>query len=145
MKRKLLFGWLFRIFAIVLLITPLLILTIVKKDTWFIYGANKVSIGFIVALLFVVMMVKGAFKNLDQRLTTIITLLTLSIIVWLFDTIIDDMFAILICSTIGYVLYIVCDSLGARLLKTYNIYFEENVRNNVRVGYTTQVKGSGRA
>lgn len=144
MKKKLIFGWLFRIFAMMFLITPLLILAITRKDEWFIHGANKVSIGFIIALLFAFMLLKGAFKNLDQRFTTIITLLTFSVIVWLLDTIIDDMFWILICATIGYVVYLIVDSLGISLLNKYKVYSQEHIRQQAREEYAVlKVNGRG--
>lgn len=144
MKNKLFVGWLFKISAIIFLITPILILTLIKRDVWFINGANKVSIGFIIALIFCLMMLKGAFKNLNKNYATIISLLVFSVIVWLLDTVISDLFWILICAFIGYVIYLVVDTLGSRLLLVYRIYSDEHIKSQAKDDYI-EIKGNGRA
>lgn len=149
MKNKGFFGWTFKILAIILLITPLLFLTIKHKDTWFVKGADKISIGFIMTLLFAIMLLKGAFKNLDKRLMTAITLLVFSVIVWLLETIIQDLFWILICSFVGYLLYLLLDTIGNKLVETHKVYRQEHIREKARIDFNSNVnndvKGIGRA
>ena len=134
-KNKALIGWLFKLMAIITLISPLLVLTYINKDTWFIKGADKVSIGFILTLLFAILLLKGAFKNLDKRLMTGVTLLVFSFIVWLLESIIQDLFWILVCSFIGYVVYLVFDSIGSRLVETHKVYRQEHIRSQARTDY----------
>lgn len=148
MKMRGFWGWFLKIHAIILLILPFAVLTYLHKDTWFVKGADKVSIGFIMTLLFAILLLKGAFKNLDKRLMTGITLLTFTFIVWLLETIIKDLFWILICASIGYVVYLIVDSIGTHLVNSHKVYKNEHIRNQAREDYEQeqkQVKGVGRA
>lgn len=140
MKMRGFWGWFLKIHAIILLMLPFGVLTYLHKDTWFVKGADKVSIGFIMTLLFAILLLKGAFKNLDKRLMTGITLLTFTFIVWLLETIIKDLFWILICASIGYVFYLIFDSIGSRLVKNYDVYKNEHIRNQAREDYEQEQK-----
>lgn len=148
MKAKKRLGIFFRALAIVLLVTPIFALAIYKKDIWIIndYTTDKISLGLIIALLFCLGLLKGAFKSLDKRLITAGSLLTFAVIVWLFDSIIDDLFWIILCAFVGYIFYLIFDGIGSNLYKKSKIYEEENIRTQARKDYdNTQVKGSGRA
>lgn len=148
MKNKKFIGYLFKGLAIILLITPILSLCLIKKDVWISTEESsiKLSIGFIIALIFCLMMLKGAFKNLDKRLTTVGTLLTFTVIAWLLDSIVQDLIWILLCSFIGYVVYLMFDTIGTKTLEKAKVYEHEKIRSKARVDFETQqTQGEGRA
>lgn len=149
MKAKKRLGIFLKALAVILLVTPIFALAIYKKDEWIIndYTTDKISLGLIIALLFCVGLLKGAFKSLDKRLITAGSLLTFAIIVWLLDSIINDLFYILLCSFVGYILYLICDSIGTNLYEKAKIYTNEHIRAQAREDFESkeEVRGSGRA
>lgn len=149
MRTKRNVGILLKVLAIILLVTPIVVLSVLNKDEWIIseQTTTKLSLGFIIALLFCIGLLKGAFKSLDKRLITAATLLTFSVIVWLLDSIIQDLFWILLCAFIGYILYLIFDSIGSKLYETAKIYSQEKIRAQARNDFENQgeIKGSGRA
>ena len=135
MKNKFFWGWFFKIIAIILLITPLTFLAYTNKENWFVNNSYRVSFGFILTFIFAILLLKNAFKNLDKRLTTICFLITMSVIVWLLDSIIDDLFMILVCCLTGYVIYLIFDTVGSHLVEIYKVYKNEKIRNQARDDY----------
>ena len=132
-KRKLK-GTLLTAISFVALIMPLLILMVWKRNEWFAVkiDTTKVSVGFIIALIFALCMLKGAFKDLDNRFTTIFVLGIIAVITWLMESIIKDITIILIAAIIGYVLYLVINSLGKKDLNYVKEYNNEKARVDAR-------------
>lgn len=148
MKNKRFFGVIFRLLAIILLLAPLAALTYLNQETWFYSddAVKKLSVGFIITLMFALMLLKGAFKNLDKRLVGLITLSVFTFVVWMFDSIINDLIWILLCSIIGYVSYLIFDTIGIRLIEVGKEYQHEKIRIKARNDYEkNEVKGIGRA
>ena len=77
-------GILLTAISFVALIMPLLILMVWKRNEWFAVkiDTTKVSVGFIIALIFALCMLKGAFKDLDNRFTTIFVLGIIAVNTW---------------------------------------------------------------
>lgn len=135
MKNKAILGWLLKITAMIFLIAPLSILTFYNRENWFDNGAMRVSAGFVITFLFALLLLKGAFKNLNKKFATIMTLFVLTLIVWLLDSIIKDLIWILIYSSVGYILYLIFDSIGSYLVNIWNVYKHENIRTKAREDY----------
>ena len=133
MKKKLIRGIILEIVSFLALLIPMVILTIINKDKWFIHGADKISIGFIIALIFAILLLKGAFKNVDNRLTTLGTLFVLLILVWCFQTIMDDLFWVILCSIIGYAAYLLVNLFARKDLLYVKEYKSEKARMDARL------------
>lgn len=120
--------------SFIALILPLLILMVWKRNEWFAVkiDTTKVSVGFIIALIFALCMLKGAFKDLDNRFTTIFVLGIIAVITWLMESIIKDITIILIAAIIGYALYLVINSLGKKDLNYVKEYNNEKARVDAR-------------
>lgn len=133
MKKRLVRGVLLEIISFLALLIPIFILTLINKDKWFIHGADKISLGFIIALIFAVLLLKGAFKNVDNRLTTIGVLFVLLILVWCFQTIMDDLFWVILCSIFGYGAYLLVNIFARKDLNYVKEYKSEKARMDARL------------
>ena len=113
---------------------PLLILMVWKRNEWFAVkiDTTKVSVGFIIALIFALCMLKGAFKDLDNRFTTIFVLGIIAVITWLMESIIKDITIILFAAIVGYILYLIINSLGKKDLNYVKEYNNEKARVDAR-------------
>ena len=134
MFKKKLLGILLTTLSFVALIMPLLILMFIKRNTWFAVEveSTKVSIGFIISLIFVLCLLKGAFKDLDKRFCTIFALGIVCVITWLLETIIKDLTIILIAAIIGYILYLIINSIGKKELNYAKEFTNEKARVEAR-------------
>ena len=143
MIKKAIKGILLTALSFIALVMPLAILMFLKRNEWFAFEVDgtKVSVGFIIALVFALCLLKGAFKELDKRFTTIFVLGIMSVITWLLDSIIQDLPLILICSIIGYVLYIVLNSFGKTSIDYAKEYRKEKARMEAR-NETKELDGS---
>lgn len=127
-------GVLLTAISFVALIMPLLILMVWKRNEWFAVkiDTTKVSVGFIIALIFALCMLKGAFKDLDNRFTTIFTLSIIAVITWLMESIIKDITIILFAAIVGYISYLIINSLGKKDLNYVKEYNNEKARVDAR-------------
>lgn len=132
MKTRLIRGIILTIISLLALIIPLGILIINKRDVWFAHGVDKLGLGFIIALIAAILLLKGAFKNLDKRIVSLGTLAVLLILVWCFDSILDDLFWVLICCIIGYGCYLVIDIFARKDLLYVKEYKSERARMDAR-------------
>jgi hypothetical protein len=134
MAKKRFRGIILTIISFIALILPLLILMIWRKNQWFALkiDTTKVSIGFIIALVFALCLLKGAFKDLDKRFTTIFTLCSVALITWLLESIMSDITIILIAAIIGYSLYLIINSIGKKDLNYVKEYNNEKARVDAR-------------
>ena len=132
-KRKIK-GIILTVLSFIALILPLLILMVWKRNEWFAVkiDTTKVSIGFIIALIFALCMLKGAFKDLDNRFSTIFILGIIAVITWLMESIIKDITIILFAAIVGYILYLIINSLGKKDLNYVKEYNSEKARVDAR-------------
>ena len=134
MIKKAIKGILLTFLSFIALVMPLAILMFLKRNEWFAFEVDgtKVSVGFIIALVFALCLLKGAFKDLDPRFTTIFVLGIMSVITWLLESIIKDLTLILICSIVGYVLYVILNSFGKASIEFAKEYRKEKARMSAR-------------
>ena len=130
-KRKFLRGIILRVFSFIFLIAPFGVLTFIKKDTWFTSG-TKVSFGMIIMLIFVACLLGGAFKTLDKRINTIITLGVLALTTWFLAPIMVDITWILIASLVGYLFFLILSLFAEKDLNYHKNYVEEHARVEAR-------------
>lgn len=115
-----------------LLVTPNVIWFVAKRDEYFTTGATKITTGAIVSIVFMAFLLKGAFKDIDKRISTLITMGIVLIIVWLFETIISDMFYIIALGMGGYISYLIFSSIGKRDLEYNRVFKDETFRQEAR-------------
>lgn len=119
--------------SILFVIAPLLILMIIKRDVWFASGgAVKLGLGFGCAMLFILLILKGVFKNIHTTINTIIWLSALLLLTHLLNAVLQDLFVILICAIIGYVLFIPFDILASINKRKANVMLDEKIVQEVR-------------
>jgi len=133
MKKRLVRGIILEIISFLALLIPMVILTIINKDKWFVHGADKLSLGFIIALIFAILLLKGAFKNLDNRFTTLAVLAVMLVLTWCFQTIIDDLFWVILCSIFGYAAYLLVNIFARKDLAYVKEYKSEKARMDARL------------
>lgn len=134
MMRRRIRGILLTALSFITLILPLAIVCLWKRNEWFAaqVETTKVSIGFIIALIFALCLLNGAFKSLSNNFTTIFTLGIFAVVTYLMDSIIQDLTIILIAAMIGYGLYLIINSFGKRDLDYVKEFTNERARMDAR-------------
>jgi hypothetical protein len=131
-KKKFYRGVLFTAASMVLLVSPNLFWFYLQRDVYFETGATKLSVGALISLLFVFAMLRGAFKNLDKRFATFISLFVILSITWFMEAVIQDLFWIVTNAILGYSLYLVLSLIAKRDLSYYKGYRNEKSRIEAR-------------
>ena len=129
LNKKFLKGIFISILSFVLLILPTVILFMVNYESWVVSGeSTKISIGAMLGLLYAVFVMKGAFKDISPKIATLISMGIFISIIWFLDSIMQDLFWVLLSVMIGYIFYIVVSSIGKRELDQYKSYRDEKSR-----------------
>ena len=132
MNKKLFRGWLFTVLSFVLLITPTVALFIANYETWVQGDAVKISMGVMVGLLYAMLIMRGALKEISVKFATLTSMFVFLAIVWFLDSIIQDLFWVITSIIIGYIMYMGISSIGQRHLNEYKAYRDEKVRVQAR-------------
>lgn len=136
MRKKFIAGVTLYALSIVLLILPIIILFIIKKDTYFVDGnETDITFGGILGLGYALLLVSGAFKDIDRRFSSLIGMCITLGVVWFLEAIISDLFWVILCGIIGYVLYITLSSWAKYLINYTRSYNSERARIDARVDY----------
>lgn len=115
---------------------PLILWVVFKRDTYFRGGgAVNVGIGFSLTMAFILCILKGAFKNINKNLNTIIWLGAFLAITGFLDTILSDLFWILLFAIIGYIMYIPCEYLASINKRRADVASDEKIKQDVRSEY----------
>lgn len=131
-NKKLYRGILFTTASMVLLVSPNLFWFYIQRDVYFETGATRLSVGALISLLFVFALLRGAFKNLDKRFATFISLFVFLSITWFLDAVIQDLFWVVTNAILGYSLYLVFSLIAKRDLSYYKGYRNEKSRIEAR-------------
>lgn len=129
LNRKLLKGWLYTVLSFVVLVSPTLILFLVNYEQWVTQQeATKISMGVLIGLLYAIMVMRGALKEVNAKIATLLSMFTFLAIVWFLDSVIEDLFWVILSTIIGYIFYIFVSSIGSKHLVEYRAYRDEKVR-----------------
>jgi hypothetical protein len=128
LKSKLFLGVMFHTIAIITLIAPNVVWFYLNRATYFETGVDKLSVGAMLTVFYMLLMVKGAFKDIDKRFATFINLFLILAITWFFESVINDLFWIILCGNIGYAFYLVFSSIGKRYMNYHNAVTDERAR-----------------
>lgn len=128
LKSKLVLGIIFHTIAIITLIMPNVIWFYLNRATYFETGVDKMSVGGMLTAFYMLLMVKGAFKEIDKRFATFINLFLILAITWFFESIINDLFWIILCGIVGYGFYLVFSTIGKKYMAYHNAVTDERAR-----------------
>lgn len=133
MSKKLLKGVLLNTLSLIVLILPTIGLFILNAEKWVYQGeATKITVGVMVGLLYAIFVMRGALKEISPKIATLLSMFTFLAIIWFFDTILEDLFWVVLSVIIGYSFYLGISGIGQRHLNEYKAYRDEKVRVQAR-------------
>ena len=123
----------FTVLSIIFLIAPLGVWLYINRAEYFTTrNVDKLSIGLILMMLFVGLMIFGALKELDKRITIFMTLGIITLLSFLLDPILDDLTWISICALIGYAFYLPLSTIGRANWNYHKVYKNEKIKIEAR-------------
>jgi hypothetical protein len=133
MNKNLIKGILYNTLSIISLFFPIAILFIIKWDEWVtVQESIKVSMGAIIGLGYAIFVMRGALKDMAPKTATLISMSTFLIIIWFFDSLLNDLFWIVLALICGYVLYIIISYIGQKHIESFYISKDEKIRVKIR-------------
>lgn len=125
-------SFIFHMISILVLIIPLLGWILYRRADYFVTGGTKLAIGFIIGLVFVLLVVKGALTKINETSRTIINLSILLALTHFLEAVLNDLFWLTGAAIVGYILYIPFNLKAVRFGKLADIIDEESLRVEVR-------------
>lgn len=140
MTKKYIAGILLYVLSFVLLITPIIVLFIIKRDTYFVDGqGTDITIGGMVGLGYTLLLVTGVFKDIDKAFSRLLGMIIVLVVVWFLEAILSDLFWIVLAGIMGYVLY-----LGLAAWAKYNLNYAKNYTSErARIDARSNYEGLG--
>lgn len=133
MNKKLLSGYIYTSISFVVLILPTLILFGINYDDWVVNGeTTRISLGAILGLLYAIVIMSGALKEISPKVATLGSMIVFLMVIWFLESVIQDLFWVVLSVIIGYVMYMGISSIGQRQLNEYKAYKDEKIRVAVR-------------
>ena len=126
-------GVLFHALSVILAVAPTMVWLYINRVKYFTPRTTEsMAAGTIFGLIFLVLVLVGAFKNMSKGLTiTVFTAVALGL-VWFLEPLMADLFWIILCILIGDILFWPTHAIAKRSIKFYNSYKEEKVRVEAR-------------
>lgn len=93
---------------------------------------TSMASGLILTALFIVCLVFKAFKDIDKRISGIITIGMIILLSWLLEPVINDLFWIGVCAMISYIGYIIFSKIAKDAWDYVKEYKKEKVRVEAR-------------
>jgi len=142
MNKKLLSGYIYTSLSFVVLILPTLILFGINYDEWVVSGeTTKISLGAILGLLYAITVMSGALKEVSPKVATLVSMIVFLMVIWFLESVIQDLFWVVLSVIVGYVLYMGISSIGQRQLNEYRAYKDEKIRVAVRKEAKEEIMG----
>lgn len=133
LNKKLLKGWLYTFASFVVLVTPTLVLFLINREEWVTQQeATKISMGVLLGLLYAIFVMRGALKEISVKIATLLSMFTFLAIVWFLESVIQDLFWVILSTIVGYIFYIFVSTIGERHMNEYRAYRDERVRVQAR-------------
>ena len=107
--KKLVVGRLFQVLAFIGLIMPFCLLLLIKKDIYFKTATDtlKISLGVMIGMAYALILIIKALSEINKYVKPLVTLVVITLITFLFQSIIKDLFLILLTLVIGYILFLI--------------------------------------
>jgi len=115
-----------------MLIAPFVALCVYNRDKWFIGNTTKTWMGLIVGLIYIVLIMSKALKEINKNLQVTLTLCVATCISYFLSVIIADLTWVMMSGVVGWVLFMVFDAIAKRDLNYYKTYVEEHARVEAR-------------
>ena len=132
---------LFAIISYALLFLPITVWILLNVDKYFVHKSGMtVGMGGIMAILFIVLLLKYGFKKFNKVFWVSFLLAT----VFCLNTIIVDLLPITFFAWVGVVLFAIFEIPMNYYKRKYETYSEEEIRVHVRNEYSDTYKGNGR-
>jgi len=141
LNKKYIKGLVYNIASFAVLITPTAFLFLINRDQWVEGDATKISIGVLIGLLYAILVMRGALKEVSPRIATLLSMFTFLAIVWFLGSIIQDLFWVILSVIIGYIFYMFIAMIGERHMQEYKAYKDEKVRVKVRQENNDDIMG----
>lgn len=133
MNKKLFAGVVYTGLSFVAMILPTVILFAINYEEWVVSGeTTKISLGAMLGLIYAVFVMNGALKEISPKIATLISMVVFLMVIWFLESVIQELFWVVLSVIGGYVLYIGISALGQRQLNEYRVYKEEKIRVQVR-------------
>lgn len=139
MLKKKITGILLITLGAVTFFLPFAILFILRYEDWTkVANSTDIVAGVMIGLVYAILMLRGAFKAVSQRMSSLITMLIFTIIFFFFDAILSDLFWISLSVLVGYVFFWILTAWGMRLKEIAKIYEDEGIKIKARETAQTQ-------
>jgi len=126
--------------AILFLVLPEAVLFYIKRDVYFVdnQGAD-IAMGGMLLLVFTMLMVFGALKNIDPMFKTMFGLSIMLAVTYYLNAILSDLFWIILCGLIGFVFFAIFFKMAQRKFDYAKSYRSEKARIQAREDYAGNV------
>jgi hypothetical protein len=132
MNKKLVRGWFLTFLSFVLLIAPSVSLFIMNYEVWVQDDAVKISMGAMLGMLYAIIVMRGALKEISPKTATLMSMFVFLSIIWFLDSIVEDLFWVVLSVIVGYIMYTVVSSIGQQNINEYKSYKDEKTRIKAR-------------
>jgi hypothetical protein len=133
LNKKLIKGMIFGFSSFIVLVAPTIVLFIINRDEWVTQGdSTKISLGVMLGLLYAIFVMRGALKEVNVKVATLLSMFTFLGIVWFLDSVIQDLFWVILSTIVGYIFYMIMSSIGEKHMREYKAYRDEKVRITAR-------------
>lgn len=133
LNRKLLKGMIFNFSSFVVLIAPTMVLFFINRDEWIVRGeSTKITMGVLLGLLYAIFVMRGALKEVSSKTATLLSMFTFLGIVWFLDSVLAELFWVILSVIVGYMFYMVMSGIGQKHMTEYKAYRDEKVRITAR-------------
>ena len=128
-------GYFLYFLSVVALLAPTVALFYLKRDVYFIDNQVDLSVGAILTLFSIILLLKGGLSDLNKHFKTVFWIAIAMGISHFMESILSDLFWILLCALIGYLLFIILNAFAMRNITFGKTYFNERARIEARSDY----------
>lgn len=132
MKNKLILGYSLYVVAVALLLSPTLLWFYWNRETYFRENTVNLSIGAILTLFSIVLLLKGSLKEINGNIKPIFWLGILLGITYFIESILNDLFWIILCALVGYIMFAILNPFAMRNINYVKVYMNEKARIEAR-------------
>lgn len=142
---KLRTGRILQALAFVGLLTPFFLLLLIRKDVYFSTATDtlKISLGVIIGIAYALILVIKAISEVNKYVKPLIALVVFTIITYLFKSIINDLFIILLTLVIGYLIFLILMTIASKLIDDGKEYKKTFIREKAKRDYAENIKVGG--
>lgn len=129
-------GYFLYFLSVIALLAPTVVLFYLKRDVYFIDNqVVDLSVGAILTLFSIILLLKGGLNDLNKHFRTVFWIAIAMGISHFMESILNDLFWILLCALIGYLLFIILNAFAMRNITYGKTYFNERARIEARSDY----------